>query len=86
MTTKKAADRRKEQGKRTRARRDGAYIAQYVERRLYEIVARIAPAHRRTTQQMVNAVLAFGLAHWDSPKDGKCKLCLNLTAYDKEAR
>lgn len=65
--------------KQPRATKDKArnkkYLLQRVERGLIDEVSLMAPRFRRSTGEMLNAVLAFGLNKW---KQGKwCEECLN---------
>jgi len=55
--------------------RNQKFLLQRVERGLIDEVALMAPRFRRSTSEMLNAVLAFGLNKW---KQGKwCEECLN---------
>ena len=68
MPKQTTVESKREQDRRTRARRDKAYIAQYIERKLYDEVAQIALTQRRTAQQQLNVILEFGLERWNKEK------------------
>ena len=86
MSTRKKIDRIKAQASSSRNKRDKGYIAQYVERPLYERIAVMAAEQRRTVCGMVNAVLAFGLAmQGDRAQADRCGVCLNRAAAKGKA-
>lgn len=55
--------------------RNQKYILQRIERGLVEEVATLAPMFRRSTVEMLNTIIAFGLSKWSTTK--ACNGCLN---------
>ena len=84
MAMRKDKKRAAVNAKASKRNRYGEYISQLVERELVEKVREMAPEYRRTTQGMLNTVLAFGLAFWgDKDEEARCGICLNREGAGK---
>lgn len=55
--------------------RNQKFLLQRVERGLLDEIGLMAPRFRRSTGEMLNTVLAFGLFQWKNGK--RCEECLN---------